>query len=361
MLETVRQYALDRLLERGETGELRDRHLAWFTERYEGAVEALSGADSARWMDRIDADHDNVRAGLEWGFGSERGSPMAFRLATGVSVFWARRGYLHEGIRWPTRALETEGESPVSRSRALQGLSSLLGLTGAADRAVEIAVEAEALAREAGDTLEVMRALGTKGANLLRQGDLTALSALEEALELAERWGSDTEIWLPRIVTNLGEVLRLQGRLEEAERRYREALDLTRRVGYRVQDDIIRFNLGQIAMLRGEPSRAAASYRDGLMLARDLGRRGTLGWCVLGMGQVLAEQGDLERAARIFGAGEAMQEKLGYAMDVVDRPLYERALARIREGLSPDRLDAAWGEGRAMTTEEAVEEALAVE
>jgi hypothetical protein len=97
------------------------------------------------------------------------------------------------------------------------------------------------------------------------------------------------------------------------------------------------------------------------MLARDLGRRGTLGWCVLGMGQVLAEQGDLERAARIFGAGEAMQEKLGYAMDVVDRPLYERALARIREGLSPDRLDAAWGEGRAMTTEEAVEEALAVE
>jgi len=122
LLETIRQYARDRLLEAGEAGPVRDRHRDWFVAFAERAAPELGGPNQAWWLDRLEQEHDNMRAALEWSQAGEAGREAALRMAGALYRFWYSRGYLTEGHQWLEGALaRSSGAAAGPRARALHG------------------------------------------------------------------------------------------------------------------------------------------------------------------------------------------------------------------------------------------------
>ncbi len=268
MLEPIRQYALEKLAEGGEAGEVRGRHAAFFLDLAEEAEPELSGPEQSSWVEGLEADHDNLRDTLAWLL--ERGEPgTGLRFGGALWRFWYARGYLSEGIRWLEEALAGgDLAAAPARVKALEGMGWLLQQQGDPERAKVSYEEMLKLSRVLGDKGNVATALNSLGTLAAYHGDHErARVLLEENLTVLRELGDErnTVTMLKRFhVLGLLGILALNEErdLARATALWEEGLALVREAGDAYLIGTMLSNLAYAALLRYDLERATALPRS---------------------------------------------------------------------------------------------------
>lgn len=359
LLETVRVYAGEKLVQSGEHGAASHNHGAYYLRLVEDAEPALQGSSDsssqAEVLDRLELDHGNFRAAMEGLLHTE--ADVVGRLAAALWRYWEVRGYLNEGSEWLRRALDA-GESlePQIRAKALAGAGKLAWRRGAFE-------EAERLFRE---SLHLWRIVHD------RAGEANALHGLARAAlnlgdhEEAQSWGDQsltiqTELksqqGIATAINTLGEVARFKGDLQQALDRYTESLDIYEKIGDTAASITVKHNLGYTALGQGDIERAETRFHEAMTIAQDLQDHLGIFSMLGGLAAVAVTKGDAERAATLFGAASAVATD-GYAGDRVDQLEVQRTLAETKAALEPAVFKRAWRRGEEMEREAAISFAL---
>jgi predicted ATPase/class 3 adenylate cyclase len=353
MLETVREYAAEKLEALGEAGVLRERHARFLAALAEQAYAHRFQAE-AEWSARLDEDHDDLRAALDWLGPNE--PDLALQLAGALGWFWLSRGLLAEGTGRLSAALAGSAATGPVRARALTASGALVARHGDLARGRGQLEEAIALWRELGDEDELASALDVLGWVLIyNPGDNRgALAAFEECREL--RRTLEDPAGETRALVGIAQVLVALGDSERAESLSRELLE--RAAGDPRTEHFAYHFLADCALMRGDTEEAEMRYRESLRAAIPLGDVVETSFEVEGVAMAAAGNGDPERALRLAGAVEALYESLGISISV---PFWEafrvRFLGPAREQLGAEA-EAVWAEGRALAFDDAVEFAL---
>jgi predicted ATPase/DNA-binding CsgD family transcriptional regulator len=358
-LETIHEYARERLEESGEAETLRKRHADYFVTLAERAEPELPGARQGYWSARLRVEHDNLRTALVWSLGGGD-AELGLRLVGALRDFWYYGGHIAEGGRWAERALESAGNvSPALRAKALNAAGQLAFARGDHEHGKLVHREALALSREVGDRINHAWALVLLGWHLSAYPDRygEGIALCEEGLALFREL--DHKPGIAWALNALGELARLDGDYERAKQVYEECLAISREMGDRQREALMLGCLGYVAQYQGDYGRAEALMMDSLALLRELHLRyGIVATFSLALAGPVGARGDAERAARLLGAGEALLEALGVGLQPADKLEVDRYQAAVREQLDEATFEAAWAAGRAMSLEEAVAYAL---
>jgi predicted ATPase/DNA-binding CsgD family transcriptional regulator len=362
MLETIREFAAERLTASGEEVLMRERHAAYFAafaDQHEFA-ELQPGANQV--LARLEAEHANLRVALAWL--EERDEAAAFlRLATALGQFWSGQGHYHEGRGWLERALAHVGNTPaVERAKALVSLGMIEVHQGANHEAIAHLTEGVAGSRDQGDAFQVARGLHGLGAVAIARGDHAAGRAfLEESLAAARavpdrRMAGILAGWG---LMNLAVTSRAQGEHTLAAEQIEAALRLEREAGYTAGIIMALGDLGDLARERSDHARAMEHYREALELGRDNPGVRVVSDVIEGVAIVAIAGGDAERGARLLGAAEAQRERIGLHYRVtMNEAALEQAVAASRAALGEERFATVWSAGRNLTPRQAVVAAL---
>lgn len=407
LLETVRQYARDKLLEAGQSEQARNRHLDYYVQLTESAELELYGGNSLSWVNRLEAEYDNLRAAIEWGM--EKSVIAVLRMAGALPYFWFRRGYESEGRKWIDEAIErmnalpkAEGEAARKRTailaKAWQSVSLLAFSQGDMANAIVASAKCAALARQIGDkrilatvltfeaasrmmsanfenidalmqeTLNIAResgdpialgwAFGMLGSRMLMVGrDLeTAKEYTSKSLELLK---DNTNIFGHTMVLfAMGMGARFRGSFEEARLQFTPLLPIFRDMGDYHRTNMIHSEMAHMERLEGHFEKAEQMYRDTILEWQRLGHRAAAANQLECFAFIAKTHEQAERAAKLFGAAEALRDKINIPMTGLEQTEYEKQVADLRAGMSEDEFGKAWSEGRALTMEQAIEFAL---
>lgn len=357
LLETIRQYAYERLREMGTMAAWQGRHAAYYLALAEEAAPQLTGAQQAEWLVRLETEHDNLRAALDWAVAAGDAA-TAVRLAWALLRFWDARGYLSEGQRWMETALALPGAVPAPvRAPALNGVGVLAAQQGDYAGAHRFFAESLALYQALDDPQGIAGALGNLGMLASQQGDYAQARAFHEqrlALEQAagNRWG------LAVSLLNLGSIAHFQEDYAEAARLYKESLKLCLELGDQAGISAALNHLGEVALDQDDYSAAVQLYRESLALCRELGSKQGIAVCLEGLAGAIGGQGEAERAARLFGAAAALRAAIGTPLEPSYLPTYEQLQAAAQSNLPPDRWEAALAAGRALSPDQAIADVM---
>ncbi len=399
MLETVREYAREKLAASGSAELMRAQHRDYFLALAEEAEPKLMGAQQVEWLRRLEEEHENLRAALDWSL-MEAESSGSLRLCGALARFWNTRGHFSEGRAWCARILGNAGANvrTKERAKALNAAGALAHLQGDYPAARERYEERLAIARELGSKTTIASSLINLGSAVKAQGDAPIARAMyEEALAIAREQGHQELI--AGALNNLGSLVRELGDLSGARTLYEESLVIKRAQGDKQGIANTLNNLGLVASAESEFASARALYEESLAIKRELGdqqgianslnnlaamaleqgefatargldeaslaierelmnRRGITN-SLEGLAAVHAGLGDPLRAARVWGAAERLRAEVGSPLTPIGRPPYDRPVAAARATLADDAaFDRAWQEGRALTMEQAIELAL---
>jgi DNA-binding CsgD family transcriptional regulator/tetratricopeptide (TPR) repeat protein len=361
MLEPVRQYAWEKLKQSDEVESVIRRHAAFFLDLAEQAAPQLRGPRQVQWLERLTREHDNLRAAMAWLL--EGKWETAVRFGWALWLFWWIRGHFTEGRRWMEKALAKGGAMrPPDRAKALFVTGTMA--TGQADyRSAELLVEeSKKLFEELGDERGVALALGTAGIAAVSQKRFEkGIALLEEAAGLHHELGYEWET-AAVIVLLAGTWLGL-GDYGRAERTAERGLALARKVGDRTGASVALYVLAMVAHASGDQERAKGLFEEGLALAAEMRDEANIAYYLERLAAVAASEGRLRRAAHLWGAAEALLETIEATAYThrADRSLHQDQVTAARARLDETSWTAAWSEGRAMSSEQAVEYALSAE
>jgi predicted ATPase len=402
MLETVHEYAREKLKESGEAEEIKRVHAEYFLSLAEEAYPELKGPDQLEWLERLEAEHDNMRTALSWAL-ERKEAEVALRLGGALWWFWWVRGHYGEGRRWLEEALAMDRRgSPEVRAMALAGAGTLASDQGDLDRAQEACEEGlELLAHEAREASEarlyLLAFLGSVAWQ--REEHEQAKELFEESLalsrEMSDTWWlatsllnlafvsnsrgdyeRETELYeesmdlfrglgdkqsLAYCLNNLAMVVYSQGDLERAAQLTEEAVVLQRELGNRRGVALGLCNLGWIALLQDDLGRAADLYRESLSLSWDAGLNPLIQSALEGVACVAGVGGETERAAQLWGAAQSLHETKGIPRDIDFLAEADVRISAVRSGMGEEEWEEAWRKGQAMTLDEAVSYALGEE
>jgi len=358
LLETVRQYGLSRLQESGEIDDARRRHRDWYLALAEHAAPELGGSQQVVWFDRLEAEHDNLRAALEWSLAEKDGAEAGLRLTGALRWFWARRGHWREGRKWLNAALKRSGEVPPSASsRALLGATHFAWRGGDYGHATTLGQKGLALSRQRADKEGSAAFLSALGIVALYQGDYERATQLcEETLTLSRELGNKSLTGTQ--LNHLGVVARMKGDYARAIALHSEGLALFRELGDKWNIAMALWPMGQVHIKQRDYSRATECFMEGLVLCRDVGDRFVSQGCLEGLARVASARGHYKRAARLLGAVEELHKRLGYHRALGIQASHERHVASMRAALGDTTFAAAWAEGQSMTLQEIIKYAL---
>jgi len=317
LLETIRQYATERLGERGEAAAMRYRHLAWCLDLAEQAFEPLMGPDQAAWLVRLETEHDNLRAALAWA--RERGAvELGVRLAGPLWRFWWLHGHLSEGRAWLEAALSAgEGSDPGARGTALNGAGILARYQGAYERATALHEEALAIHRSIEDTAGIANTLNNLGMVAYQQGEYERATLLhEEALTL--RRALEDRRGIAFSLNNLGLVAEARGEYARAATMHEEALALQRALGNTSGIAASLGNRGIVAGHMGDYARAANLFGEALAIHRAMADHQGIARALNCLGLVAFQQGQYEHAATLHEESLALRRALGDQSGIAD-------------------------------------------
>ena len=401
MLETIRQYAREKLIEAGEVAALADRHFSAFAALAAAAEPELRGPAMADWLDRLDADAENLGAALEWGL--EAAPWKAVGMARNLQAYWAVRVASDDNDARTVAAIEiararTVGQAsidPADQALAAGLLGEAAWLWGASGRAALAtgwARDAVALGRASGDSSALSYALGGLAISSIFAGaDWSVLAVMEETTELAERSGtwwvlsmaaafSGSFVWT--VDHAAGEALLARGveagrksgnphamggaalahgrvlgnarRTDEAVVAFETAVARFSEVGNERFALAARSDLAHALRRGGRLEAAEAVYRETIGEWVRLGHRGAVANQLENVAYVAIEQEMNDRAARLLGAAAAIREASAAQMAFDEVPELEGFVERLRAAMAPAAFDAAWAVGRALTMAEAV-------
>ncbi len=329
MLETIREFALERLDESADAEQTREFHAAYYVSLAEEAEPYLTGPEQTTWLAQLETEHSNLRAALSWSI--ERGPAMtALRLAGALWRFWYVRGHVSEGRSWLERVLAcVDGALPAARAKALRGAGMLAESQGDYDRATAAHEASLALWREMGNEREIARSLDDLGNVAHDQGAFDRAEALhEQAVALSREVGDQRG--LAAALHNLGTVALYRGQYERAATLYGESLALMRAIEDTHSLGTVLSNLGIVATRQGDYTRAAALYEESLALRRLLGDRQGIAATLSNLAELAWWRGDEARAGGLHTESLQITREMGDQRTTA-RTLYdlgEMALAR---------------------------------
>ncbi|MGH2534767.1 MAG: tetratricopeptide repeat protein [Thermomicrobiales bacterium] len=397
MLETVREFAGERLAAAAEDAAARRRHAAWALTLAEAADIALTGPDQLTWLRRLEAEHDNLRAALGWAIESGE-AEIALRLVGVLWRFWAYHGYYAEGRMWAERALDAPGDAPPAvRAKALHHVGNLaldlgdlalarasyeaghtirrelgdplaiaislngLGLMafyeGAYDEARRLHTAAHAIRREHGDRQGLGNSLSNLGDVATATGDFPRAHELQEESLAVRRSLGDTNA-VAYSTFNLGELSAAEGREAEARDLFEQALAAFIETGDRLGVAYARCELGRLATRRRDAHTAATVLSDALTIRHELGDRRGVAECLEGLAEVATVSGQALVGVELFAAAAALRTTIGIPIRPFDRGRHDRAVSRARHVVSSEAADRAWAAGQALTVDQASARAL---
>ncbi len=360
MLETVREFGLERLATSGEEAATRDAHAAWCLSLAERAEPALQGPEQLAWLDRIEAEQPNLRAALAWSLAGDDPEPGR-RIAAALGWFWWTRGDPSEGRAWLERALARGADAPArTRARLQTQLAEVCWSLGDYERAVALDEAALATWRALGDEAGVAACLVNLGRVAHDEGDYArAASLYDDSLARHRALGDDANV--ARCLGNLAMVVMLRGDLDRAVALQEEALGLARRRGLPGLVAKSAYNLGEMHRRRGHHARAAALYRESLARQWELRERRFVAEALRGLAVIAAGLGAAEDAGRLAGADEAVRGVIGALITPEpERLAYERVLAGVRAQLGEAAFAEALAAGRGTSPDDAVASAAEV-
>lgn len=401
LLQTIREFAREKLVNAGEINTVQRQHAEYYLQQVEIAEPHFTAPDRAGYIDRMELELDNIRGALKWSRTADGDHSLGARLAGALAWFWFLRGHLTEGRSWlegavtclsPDQALEPW------RAKALYGASGLAWAQGDYVPARRYALESLAIYRERGEPLWTARALMSLSLVALGQADADlARRASGEAVQLFRRAG---DTWHEAFATRgLGDAALLQGDIAGAQQKYEESLVLWRSVGDAWGLAMPLNDLGRTAMARSDFAAAQQYYResigllrqadnqwllalvqvgyayallhlddlaaarqafvDGLALWRQLGNRTGIIQCIAGCAGLAARQQQPLRAAQLFGAADALFTSIGFPLEGSTGLEFERNLNLARAQAEASAFEAAWQIGQTLTMEQAIALALA--
>ena len=356
LLETLRHYAAERVIEAGEEEDARERHFTYYLDVAERTY-ARRIEDEAASLALLDADHDDFRAALRWARARPRD---LLRLASALGWFWHLRSYYREGRAWLEEALNVNAnDRSPDMARALWALSMILSWSGDAG-ARRLADRSLELWQENSEPLELALALESIGYSQFMAGEYAdALRSMEDCLKQYRKFGSTKLVTRGRV--NVGQMLVALGDVERTEPLARETLAEGRAQNEPKSIHYSLHYLGDCALWRGEPQKAIGIYSESLRAALDYGNQMEASTEMQGTAMGLAGSGREEEALRLYGASCARNKELQTtAIDEIAFwvQLRERYLTPARERLGPAAAERAETEGRAMGWAQAVAHAL---
>jgi len=404
-LETIRQYAMEKLLESGEAVEARNHHLAYFMEYAGNTEEKLVSAQRLLWLNRLEIEHDNLRSALGWALESDPES--ALQMVCSLQYFWLSRSYITEGCNGCEAAISRAQALSLDRHsldqtlvRAYSALAMLSINRGDHHRGQTAAKQAVALARQLVNTLMLARALNFLGLSSAFLGDATLAfdslheseticrklgykedlasvlqslayitmeihgqkaaeqleSYLKESLDLSQ--GSVNPDALVRTEGILARLAFYRGDLHEARKHADLMLDLHREMGDQLSVTGHQSAMAHIARQIGNFEEALALYRETLPDWQKIGHRGAVAHQLECFAFIAKAQEQGERAVKLMSAAEALREASNSPMTPQERIEYANEVANLRAGMDEKTFVSFWAEGRSMTMEQAIEYAL---
>jgi non-specific serine/threonine protein kinase len=355
LLETVRQYAQDRLRESKEDAAVGGRHRDYFTAFAEEARRKLTGSEQSAWSQRLEVEHDNIRSAIAWCRDDPDGAEAGLRLTGAMGWFWATHGYLKEGQQHLAEALARDSHSRTRvRAEALNYAAQFANPDYAT--AQSLYEECLAIQRELGDEVGVTMALTQLSLIQWVRGDyVTALTYLEESLAIQQTAGArqnsaNTFYWLGCIAEEQGDIAKTRFYLAEAH-----AIDLEfgNRAGHAA------WRLGDVLCMQGEYAAARTLLIESLKTARELGDKFIAISALEFLAWLAHSQGDSERAAKLYGAADFLRTTYGYALSPPDRNKYVARTIAIRAALGDAAFTTAWEQGRSLSLEQCIDYGLA--
>jgi predicted ATPase/class 3 adenylate cyclase len=360
MLETIREYAAERLEQLGEADELRRRHAEHFLALAEEAEPNLRGGSPSpgEWLDRLEADHDNLRAALDRLEASGE-TQRALRLTAALWLFWNRRGHLPQGRRRLESALAADERPTAARARALIGAAAMAAMSGDSARARTWAEEALALNRALGDAWGTALSQSYIATAAAEEGEWAGARQIAEETARAFRELGDEHYAM--LATGLvAWMCRELGDRERSRALTEENLRRARATGH---ERVEAMSLGSLAMLAVDEGRlqdALAMLQEANRIHRGLGDRFEIALDLCRFARALAAAGRAGTAARLLSTGEALREEIGATLEswVAMEAKLRETLTAIRAQLDEGAFAEAWEQGRALTADEAVALAL---
>jgi non-specific serine/threonine protein kinase len=358
MLETIREYARERLLASGEEQLFRAAHAAWYARFAEEAEAHLLRKVEAPWLDRLAAEEDNLRLALAWSLG-EGGDPpgapeLGMRLAGALWLYWYYRSHLAEGRRWLERAIDVAASGvSLTWAKVLVGLGTLAHAQGDEARALDLLTEGIGLLRRLGADWWTAFALSVRGNLAEDAGHFDEAEAyFGESNALFA--GANDEVNVAITLYHLGVVAFGMGDLDRSEQRCADALGISRRAHDPWGAASALGCLGLVQSARGAVEPALAHLREALGLFLEIGSIERIADLLRGVAVVASVGGDRPSAARLFAAADALQERIGAVQSLPERATYDSAQAALRAAIDPGQLAAATAAGREMTVDEAI-------
>jgi predicted ATPase/class 3 adenylate cyclase len=381
MLETIHEYAREKLEACGEGPPIRRRHAEYFMGMAVEADDGLRGPDQARWLAQLDDEHANMRAALGWARSAEADSmqpsqlspvEIGLRLAGAIYRYWLIRGYLTEGRERLEELLAISGteETSHSKAKALLRVGGLAWSQGDYAAARSVLEKSLAMYRELADKNGIALALLNLGNVALYEVDYPSARALYEEShaiyqELGDQYG------IVNALHNAAIVAQYQHDNEAARLMLQKCLEISRALGDKMGIAQLLNSLGDIASNLGEPASARAYYRGGLAANQALGYKWGLIESLEGLAKVTGSGMALDafaasvdrdklllEAARLWGAAQLLRETIGAPMPPPDIEAYERNIAIARSRVEESAWEEAWAKGRAMPLERVVGYAL---
>jgi len=356
LLETVRQYAQEITIDSGDSGQTRERHLAHYSDFLSGMRTRLRGPDQLMWLERLDAEFDNIRSAFEWSIASDDHWSTALKFARNLTDYWMIRGLLIEATNW-MRQLE------MRRSGMNASQTAILLAVGGQIRAyrgnvdIEKSEEAVAYARESKDEAVLGLSLSNLIADYISQDRaLEAEKLAPEATRLLAN--SQDHVNEGRVWMQLGNAAFTRGDLDTAEKHYHKCLELRRRSGDLRGTGSVLGSLGDVYERRGDAEAAHKHLRMAIGAFMSVRSLWDLAGGLPSLCAELLQTGRPNEAAEVLGCADALLASLGAARDSADTDIYERWVRDVRAAMGPDKFKEFYLRGRSTPFEAVIRNAF---
>jgi len=352
LLDSLHSYAADRLAETGGGEALAARHAAWFLALAEEAEPHLSGPAQASWLNRLERDHDNLRAAL--GRFAQTDPVASLRLSGALWKFWWMRGYFTEGRGFLERALTAgAGADPALRAKALSRAGILAEAQGDYVTAIARYEEGLSLHESLGDQLSVASLLTNLGNAASSQGEWSsARRYYEEGVAICRELEDQKRVAI--LLMNIGIVANHQKKYAEARALYEESLAIFRRRQDFGPLSSVLLNLGDLAHTQRDYAKAHVYLSESLQVAEEIGEKNCIPSILITLGYNAWPQGQYEQAARLFGAATALLGSIGLSLSSHDTAAFAENVAVVRAELGEEKFQAAWEQGKGTTAAQLV-------
>jgi predicted ATPase/DNA-binding CsgD family transcriptional regulator len=354
LLELIRQFSEKRLRSTGEEEVVRKRHRDWYLSLAQAAHLKLYGPEQAVLVDRLEAEHDNLRAALSWCLRESNGLEPGLQLAVALHKFWQMRGYLSEGRMWLETMLSQSRQPPDSlRAQALSALGYLAIHLGDFVKARKHWEQSLALYQNLDDTNRIGEQLKFLAYLAQQEHDHSgAINLAEQSLSFQRETGNHWET--ASVLFCLANAVYIRGDIDRAAGLLEETVTIAREMGnlWGLGRRLVR--LGQVARAQNNLERAVALIQEGLAACQDGGDHWGITMALVGLAGVAIERGDPARAARLLGAVETRRNIISAVLWRVDQLENERNTTEAQVALSSEQFTTAWAQGREMSLEDAI-------